>query len=102
MYVHATLELSYGGVTQFLAIAPRVKALVEAKGVKMVQGLLFTTGRLNTVVHIWKARDMNHWHDTISSLQTHPDFPEIWAALSASVVDEKLAFAVAAPHFPDA
>jgi hypothetical protein len=102
MYVHATLELSYGGVNKFLAIAPRVKALMEAQGVKMVQGMIFTVGRLNTVVHIWKMRDMNHWNEALGALQKHPDFPEIWAALSESVVDEKLAFAVAAPHFPDA
>ena len=98
MFLHATLELSYAGVPKFLAISPRLKAIVEAEGWTLVNGLLFQTGRLNTVVHVWRLRDMNHYHEVVAKLRAHPEFPEIYRVLCEAVVDEQLAFAESVPY----
>ena len=98
MYLHATLKLSYAGMGKFLAMAPRLKAAVESEGWVLVNGLIFQTGRFNTVVHIWKVRDMNHYYETIQKLQQRAEFGEIYAVLCESVVEETLALAEAVPY----
>ncbi|MCB5945637.1 NIPSNAP family protein [Acidocella sp. KAb 2-4] len=98
MYLHATLELSYAGVGPFLAMAPKLKAIVEADGWKLEQALLLQNGRLNTVIHIWRLRDMNHYQETLAKLPTHPQFAEIWQTLCEAVVKETVVFAEATPY----
>lgn len=100
MYLHATLKLSYAGIGKFLHMAPRLKALVEADGWVMVNALLLQTGRFNTVIHIWRVRDMNHYVETIKKLRLHPDFEQIAAVLAESVVEETLAFAEPTAYAP--
>jgi hypothetical protein len=100
VYLHATLKLSYAGVGKFLAMAPRLKALVEADGWVLVNALLLQTGRFNTVIHIWRVRDMNHYHETIEKLKRHPDFDYIIGVLAESVVEETLAFAERTAYAP--
>ena len=56
-------------------------------------GLMFQTGRLNTLVHIWSIRDMNHFSEGIAGLKKPPDFPELFPILCESVVDERVSFA---------
>ncbi|MFA5523790.1 MAG: NIPSNAP family protein [Tissierellales bacterium] len=98
MYMLATLKLSYAGVGTFLAIAPKVKAIVEKEGWVLEKALISQASRLNTVTHLWKIRDMNHYHEGLEKIQVHPDFPEILAALSASVDEEIISFGVDTPY----
>ncbi|MET0546000.1 MAG: NIPSNAP family protein [Caulobacterales bacterium] len=100
MYLHATLEVSYEGAMDFMAVAPKVRALMEANGVKMLYALMQDTGRLNTFVHIWKLRDANHYYEAVNALKAHESFPEIFAGLGKSVVNETLVFASDAPYAP--
>jgi len=98
MYMLATLKLSYAGVGTFLAIAPKVKAIAEQEGWVLVKALISQTSRLNTITHLWEIRDMNHYHEVLGKLQTHPDFAEILAALAASVEEETISFGVETPY----
>lgn len=100
MYLIATLELSYSGVQTFFEIAPLVRSLMEKRGCKMLHAMLQDTGRLNTIVHIWELRDANQYFEAVTSLKTDPAFAEILAALSRSVVDERLVFAQETPYAP--
>lgn len=93
MYMIATLKLSYAGVGKFLEIAPKVKAIAEQEGWVLVKALLSQTSRLNTVTHVWKIKDMNHYQEVLVKLQAHDDFPEILAVLAESVDEETIAFA---------
>ncbi|MFA5632722.1 MAG: hypothetical protein WC997_14525 [Porticoccaceae bacterium] len=98
MYVHATLELNYAGVGDFLAMAPKLKGLCEEEGWKMVLGLLQQTGRFNTVIHIWKVRDMNHYHEVVQKLYSHPEIGGIFAVLAKAVEKETVVFADTTPY----
>lgn len=98
MYMHATLKLSYAGVVEFLAMAPKLKAIVEADGWKLVQALLLQNGRLNTVIHKWQMRDMNHYKETVDKLRTHPQFADIWQTLCNAVDEEIVVFGEATAY----
>lgn len=102
MYLIARLELSYGGVQNFMEIAPKVRGAMEARGCRMLHAFMQQTGRLNTFIHIWEMADANTYMDAVESLRRSEDIGEILAALSKSVVDETLTFATALPYGPDA
>lgn len=100
MYLIATLELSYAGTAKFLEIAPKVRALMEEKGCRMLHAMLQDTGRLNTVVHIWELPDANSYFEAVAALKQHESIPEIVAGLAEAVVDERLVFAQDTPYSP--
>ena len=100
MYLIATLELSYGGVAKFFEVAPKVRALMEANGVRMLHSMFQELGRLNTVVHIWEMEDANTYFRAVDAIKQHESFPEIVAALAEAVVDERLVFARDTPYAP--
>lgn len=100
MYRIARLELSYAGVLDFLAIAPRVRQKMEANGSRMLYAIISEIDRLNTVTRIWDVPAANSYFAAVEALKANPDFPEIIAALAKSVVDETLSFASDAPYAP--
>ncbi|MEJ7935282.1 NIPSNAP family protein [Sphingobium sp. AN558] len=100
MYLIARLELSYAGVLDFLAIAPKVRQKMEARGCTMLHAMISEIDRLNTVTHIWEVPDANSYFAAVEALKADPDFPEIVAALARSVVNETLSFASDAPYAP--
>jgi hypothetical protein len=100
MYLHATLELSYAGLPKFLAMAPTLRRILEQEGWVLVNALVQVTGRLNTVIHIWRLRDANHYSEVVAKLRAHPDFPEIHRVLCEAVDEERLLFATAADYAP--
>jgi hypothetical protein len=100
MYLIARLELSYGGVMDFMAIAPKVREKMEARGCRMLHAMVTDIDRLNTVIHIWEVPDANSYFAAVDALKADPDFPEIIAALARSVVNETLSFASDTPYAP--
>lgn len=103
MYTHVTVELRYGMTPQFAEAMARIVAIVTTEcGWELREALMQVDGRLHTVRHIWKMRDMNHYLEGASILQQHPDFPAIAEQLNATVDAEHIAFAVPAPYAPDA
>ncbi|MEO0030448.1 MAG: hypothetical protein RIS94_206 [Pseudomonadota bacterium] len=100
MYLIARLELSYAGVMDFLAIAPKVRAKMEAQGCRMLHAMMSDIDRLNTITHIWELPDADTYFRAVEALKADPEFPEIFAALGRSVVNETLSFASDTPYAP--
>jgi hypothetical protein len=100
MYLIARLELSYAGVMEFMAIAPKVRDKMEALGCKLLHAMLMDIDRLNTVLHIWDIPDANTYFAAVNALKADPDFPEIVGALANAVVNETLSFASDTPYAP--
>lgn len=102
VYLVAQLELSYAGVAEFMAVAPKVRAAMEQRGCKMIHAFMQQTGRLNTFIHIWELADANSYLIAVDDLRRSPEIGDILDALSKSVVNETLTFATALPYGPDA
>lgn len=100
MYLIARLELSYAGVMDFIAIAPKVREKMEAHGCKMLHAMMMDIERLNTIMHIWEIPDADTYFRAVNALKQDPEFPEIVGALANAVVNENLAFASDAPYAP--
>ena len=100
MYLIARLELSYAGIADFLAIAPKVRAKMEARGCRMLHAMMTDIDRLNTVIHIWQVPDADTYFAAVSALRADPECPEIMAALARSVINETLSFASDTPYAP--
>lgn len=102
MYLIARLELSYGGVADFMAVAPRVRAAMEQRGCTMLHAFVQQTGRLDTFCHIWRMKDADTWIRAVEDLRQSPEIGPIVEVLARSVVGETLTFASALPYGPDA
>ena len=102
MLMHVTLELKYGQLPALFQTMPKVKIIVERVGWELLDALYFLNGRLNTVVHVWKLRDMNHYAEGMQALMSHPDFASLSAELAAIADNEVISFADNAPYSPRA
>jgi len=102
MYMHVTMELKYGALPMLFETMPKVKAIVEKAGWELCDALYFVNGRINSAVHIWKLRDMNHYMEGVELLSTHPDFPKLSASLAEIFDNEVIVFAQSAPYSPKA
>lgn len=103
MYTHVTVELRYGVTAEFTETMAKIVAIVTREcGWELREALMQLDGRLHTVRHIWKMRDMNHYLEGAMHLQAHPDFPAIAEKLNALVDQEHIAFAVPTPYSPNA
>ena len=103
MYTHVTVELKYGQTERFAAaMAEVVKVATEKCGWELREALFQLDGRLHTVRHIWKLRDLNHYAEGIAVLTAQPEFPALAAALAETIDRETICFAVAAPYSPNA
>ena len=97
MFMHVTMNLKYGALPRLFETMPKVKAIVEKAGWELCDALYFVNGRINSAVHIWKLRDMNHYMEGVERLSTHPDFPSLSASLAEVFnSDDRLAHAISA------
>lgn len=103
MFTHVTVELKYGQTERFAAaMAGVVKIATEQCGWQLREALFQLDGRLHTVRHIWKLRDLNHYAEGIAVLTAHPDFAGLAASLAETIERETISFAVPAPYAPAA
>ncbi|WP_340316834.1 NIPSNAP family protein [Rhizorhabdus argentea] len=103
MFTHVTVELKYGQAERFAAaMAKVVKLATEQCGWELRDALFQIDGRMYTVRHIWKLRDLNHYAEGIAVLMAHPDFPALEATLGETIERETISFAVPAPYAPAA
>jgi hypothetical protein len=100
MLMHVTLHLKYGQLPALFQTMPKVKAIVETVGWELQDAMYFMNGRLNTAVHIWKLRDLNHYAQGMQALMGHPQFPALSAELAALCDEEFVAFADNMPYSP--
>ena len=102
MFMHVTMELKYGALPKLFETMPKVKAIVENAGWELCDALYFVNGKINSAVHIWKLRDMNHYMEGVELLSTHREFPSLSASLAEIFDSEMIAFAQHAPYSPKA
>jgi hypothetical protein len=103
MYTHVTVQLKYGATAEFTATMTRVVDIVtKDAGWELSEALIQVDGRLHTLRHIWKMRDMNHYYEGGAVLQSHADWPELAERLNALIIQEEITFAVPAPYSPNA
>lgn len=100
MFTHVTIELRYGRLSEFFAPMARVAAIVINAGWELREALVQQDGRLFTVRHVWKLRDMNHYQEGIAAIAAHPEFPSLAEQLAEVIVNETIVFATAAPYAP--
>ncbi len=96
MYLVATLELSYGGYTKFVEIAPIIRRAMEACGCTFLHAMMPVTGRMFSLIHIWQVPSI----ESLNSIGEDKDFAAILPILQAVVVRETLVFTVDAPYAP--
>jgi hypothetical protein len=101
MYTHVTVELRYGVTAEFSETMAKIVAIVTKEcGWELRDALVQLDGRLHTVRHIWKMRDMNHYLEGASHLQAHLDFPALAERLNALIDAEHIAFAMPTAYAP--
>jgi len=100
MMMHVMMDVKYGKLPQLFQTMPRVQAIVEAAGWQLRDALYFLNGPINSAVHIWELRDMNHYHEGVMKLSQHPEFEELSGLLSQIFERETISFADHAPYSP--
>lgn len=102
MYIHVTVELRQGVFSEFTKTMQRIVEINQGFGWELREALLQVDGRLNTVLHIWKLKDMNHYLEGAAHLQAHPDFAELSSQLGRCVAQEHVVFALPTAYSPSA
>lgn len=99
VYFQATIEVRAAGFAKFMETIARVVELAEGAGWELVGAYVQRSGRLQTVIDIWKLEDFNHFDRGMQALRESPQFAEIGAALAETVERETIVFLDAAPYF---
>ncbi len=97
VYLHATIELKPDGVSAFNDVMARFAPLLEAEGWRLEGAYHQKTGKLRTVIDIWKLESLDHFDRALKAVAMKPEIIDIKAALDAVVLSETLVFMDAAP-----
>ncbi|HJP67276.1 MAG TPA: NIPSNAP family protein [Sphingomicrobium sp.] len=100
MFADVTIELRYGALADFIETMSRVAAVVTDAGWELREALVYQSGRLFTVRHVWKLRDLNHYQEGRDALRRSGEFPAISELLSQVIERETIVFATSAPYAP--
>lgn len=92
IHLQATLEIEAAGFERFVATMARAVPILESVGWKLDGAFMHCTGRLNSVVDLWRLEDYNHYERGMQALMNHADFPQIRQALAETVRNETLVF----------
>ncbi len=98
VYMHVTLEVKGAGLQRFLAAMADAKPVLESAGWELVGAFVQGTGRLNTVIDLWRLRDMNHYQDAMATVREWSGFPAFKQALDECVLSETIVFAAKASY----
>ena len=90
--LQATLEVEANGLDRFVALMGEMVPILEREGWKLEGAYLHTSGRLNTVVDLWRLEDYNHYGRGLEALMAHPEFPRFRRTLGEVVRNETLVF----------
>ena len=100
MYVHVTIELKYAAIAEFVPPMTRVAEIMTGAGWQLREALAQNSGRLFTVRHVWKIKDLSHYQAGVDALVQHADFPALAEQLAKVVETETIHFASAMPYAP--
>jgi hypothetical protein len=88
----STLEIEANGFGRFVALMGEMVPILEAEGWKLEGAYMHTSGRLNTVVDLWRLEDYNHYGRGLQVLMAHPEFPRFSQTLGEVVRNENVVF----------
>jgi len=94
VYMKAEIGVRPGMVPAMLdLLTSRIFPILEGKGGWQMCGcFLQRTGRLNTIVDLWKLEDYGHFERAYAIFREDPDYPEIRLLLDQYVESETLVF----------
>jgi hypothetical protein len=90
--MQSTLEVEAVGFGRFMALMGELVPILEGVGWKLEGAFMHTSGRLNTVVDLWRLEDYNHYGRGLETLMTHPEFPRFSQTLGEVVRNETVVF----------
>jgi hypothetical protein len=88
----STLEVEANGFARFVALMGEMVPILEREGWKLEGAFMHTSGRLNTVVDLWRLEDYNHYGRGLAVLMAHPEFPRFAQTLGEVVRNESVVF----------
>ena len=98
VYLHVTLEVKASGLARFNAVMAEAVPILESEGWVLFAALVQRTGRLNTVIDVWRLDGFDHFDAGFQAFIAHPRFAAIKAVLDETVLSETIVFASAAPY----
>jgi hypothetical protein len=90
--MQSTLEVEAVGFGRFMALMGELVPILEGVGWKLEGAFMHTSGRLNTVVDLWRLEDYNHYGRGLTVLMAHPEFPRFSQTLGEVVRNETVVF----------
>jgi hypothetical protein len=90
--MQSTLEVEAVGFGRFMALMGELVPILEGVGWKQEGAFMHTSGRLNTVVDLWRLEDYNHYGRGLAVLMAHPEFPRFSQILGEVVRNETVVF----------
>ena len=93
VYLIATIETKPGGMPGLVGAITEMIPMLETAGWKLFSAFNQRTGQLGVVIDIWELPDRNAMDAGMGAVAASPRFPEIAAALQASIAKETLVFA---------
>jgi hypothetical protein len=98
VYLQATIEVHASGFEQFCQTMEEIVPIVEGVGWRLEGAYVQRTGRLHTVIDLWKLEDFNHFDRGIGAIAAHARGDALRSALAETVSAETLVFASKAPY----
>jgi hypothetical protein len=90
--MQSTLEVEASGFARFVALMGEMVPILEREGWKLEGAFMHTSGRLNTVVDLWRLEDYNHYGRGLAVLMAHPEFERFGRILGEVVRNETVVF----------
>ena len=88
----STLEVEANGFGRFVALMGEMVPILEREGWKLEGAFMHTSGRLNTVVDLWRLEDYNHYGRGLAVLMAHPEVPRFAQTWGEVVRNETVGF----------
>jgi hypothetical protein len=98
IYLHVTMEVREGTLARFNEVMAQAVDLLREQDWKLEGAFIQRTGRLNTVIHIWKLKDFQHYATGGGAYAADPRFGPIRAALDEMMLSETINFASRSPY----
>src|SRR5579864_4639388 len=87
--VHAQLKLRIGGYNKFCESMPKLVALQESCGWKLLGAYCTRLGRVYNIVHIWEIPDANSFFDAIENMTAKPAIYATFSGGLAETIEEE-------------
>jgi len=100
LYFLATLKARPGRMAELCEIMPRVVAIMEQNGWRLMGSWGNLIGRLNIVVDLWSVPDANAVTGGFAALMQRHDYPEISKVLADCIEDETTQLMTRMPFDP--